>query len=266
MQRRSAKEFPFALVLAVITGTYVLLVASILAADVAYLFAAKTSGKAWWASLADPYIQHSIVLTLVATTVTSVLSVLVAVPAGYLMSRYTFRGKSIVELLLDVPFVLPPLVVGLSLLVLFQFLPQAMQRAFVYQVPGVVLAQFVVACAFAVRIMRTAFDQIDPRLEQVALTLGCTRGGAFRRVAVPEALPGIVAAGTMAWARAIGEFGPLLVFAGATRGKTEVMATSVYLELSVGNLQAAVAVSLLMVVAAAVVLLVVRAWGPAGRS
>lgn len=109
--------------------------------------------------------------------------------------------------------------------------------------------------------MRVTFDQIDVRPEQVALTLGCRRSQAFFRVVLPQAWRGMVAALTIAWARSLGEFGPILVFAGATRMRTEVLSTTVFLELSVGQLEAAVAVSLLMVVAAMLVLGVVRLLG-----
>jgi molybdate transport system permease protein len=105
------------------------------------------------------------------------------------------------------------------------------------------------------------FDQISPRHEQVAFTLGCSRAQAFWRVVLPEARRGLVTAATLAWARALGEFGPILVFSGATRLHTEVLPTTVFLELSVGNLEAAVAVSLLMVAAAVVVLVIVRVYG-----
>ena len=168
---------------------------------------------------------------------------------------------------LPAPIVLPPLVIGLSLLILFQTWPGRMVQKvhpITYEWPSVILAQFTVACAFAVRTMRVPFDQISPRREQVALTLGCNRAGAFFRVVLPEARRGMVTAGTLAWARSLGEFGPVLVFAGATRFKTEVLATSVFLELGVGNLEGAVAVSLVMVVAAAVVLALVRVAGLRG--
>ena len=163
--------------------------------------------------------------------------------------------------MLDIPIVLPPLVVGLSLLILFQYLPVAVRNAVVYQKPAVILAQFTVACAFAVRIMRSTFDQIDVRREQVALTLGCTRAQAFGRVVLPETKRGMLTAATLAWARSLGEFGPLLVFAGTTRRKTEVLSSSVYLELTIGNLEGAVAVSLIMVFAAVAVLVIARLWG-----
>jgi molybdate transport system permease protein len=192
---------------------------------------------------------------------TAILSLWVAVPVGYLLSRHQFLGKNLIDAILDIPIVLPPLVVGLSLLILFQYLPVVVREAVVYQIPAVILAQFMVACAFAVRIMRATFDQIDARREQVALTLGCTRAQAFGRVVLPETKRGVLTAGTLAWARSLGEFGPLLVFAGATRGKTEVLSTTVFLELSIGDLEAAVAVSLIMVFAAIVVLVIARLWG-----
>jgi molybdate transport system permease protein len=163
------------------------------------------------------------------------------------------------------------LVIGLSLLILFHLpvggttLEDELQRRLglrvTYAEPAVVLAQFAVACAFAIQTMRVTFDQIDPRAEQVALTLGCRRSQAFLRVALPQAWRGIVAALTIAWARSLGEFGPILVFAGATRMRTEVLSTTVFLELSVGKLEAAVAVSLVMVLAAMAVLGIVRLVG-----
>jgi molybdate transport system permease protein len=131
----------------------------------------------------------------------------------------------------------------------------------VFEIPAVILAQFTVAAAFAVRTMRTAFDEITPRKEQVALTLGSTRSQAFWLVVLPEARRGLLAAATLTWARSIGEFGPILIFAGATRNKTEVLPTSVYLEFSIGNIEAAVAISLLMVAMAVFVLVVVRFLG-----
>ena len=106
--------------------------------------------------------------------------------------------------------------------------------------------------------------QIDPRRERVALTLGCSRAQAFFRVVLPEAWRGVLTAGTLAWARALGEFGPILVFSGATRMRTEVLSTTVFLELSLGDLEAALAVSILMVIAAIVVLGVTRMFGMRG--
>jgi molybdate transport system permease protein len=112
--------------------------------------------------------------------------------------------------------------------------------------------------------MRVTFDQISPRTEQVALTLGCSRSQAFWMVTLPEARRGVLTAATLAWARSLGEFGPILVFAGATRLRTEVLPTTVFLELSIGNIEAAAAVSLMMVVTALVVLILARMFGLRG--
>jgi molybdate transport system permease protein len=215
-------------------------------------------------ALGSPEIQYSIKLSLVSCTLTTLLSLWVAVPTGYLMSRHRFPGKRLMDAILDIPIVLPPLVIGLSLLILFQTAPgRAIQRVVpvTYAIPSVILAQFVVACAFAVRTMLVTFDQISPRCEQVALTLGCNRSQAFWRVALPEARRGVLTAATLAWARALGEFGPILVFSGATRLRTEVLPTSVFLELSIGNIESAVAVSLIMIVAAVAVLTIARLFG-----
>jgi molybdate transport system permease protein len=221
--------------------------------------------------LASPEIQYAIKLSMISCTISALLSLIVAVPLGYLLSRHEFCGKSLVDTILDIPIVLPPLVIGLSLLILFQvkiagqsideWLRTQCHFPVTFAVPSVILAQFAVACAFAVRTMRVTFEQINPRNEQVALTLGCTRSQAFWRVLFPEARRGVLTAATLAWARSLGEFGPILVFSGATPMKTEVLSTAVYLEISIGNLDAAVAVSLLMIVVALIVLLLVRYFG-----
>ncbi len=243
----------------ILGGSYLLLLLATLAADLFY-----TSPGHLWHALQSPEIRYAIRLSLLSCTLTTLLSLWVAVPVGYLMARVRFPGQRLIDAIFDIPIVLPPLVIGLSLLILFQTAPgRALERFFpvTYAVPSVVLAQFMVACAFAVRTMRATFDQISPRHEQVALTLGCTRSQAFWMVVLPEARRGLLTAATLAWARSLGEFGPILVFSGATRMKTEVLSTTVFLELSVGNLEAAVAVSLLMVAAAVLVLLLIRTKG-----
>ncbi|TWT84080.1 Sulfate transport system permease protein CysW [Planctomycetes bacterium CA13] len=265
----------FFLSMGIIGGSYVLLILLLLVADIAYMVQGASWGEVVFENpmvlaLAKPEIRYSIMLSLISCTLSAILSLLVAVPIGWLLSRFRFRGRNLLDAILDIPIVLPPLVVGLSLLILFQFWPLTARLPFVgmslnefvvYQIPAVILAQFAVAAAFAVRTMKATFDEINPRCEQVALTLGCSRMQSFMRVTLPEAGRGMLTAFTLAWARALGEFGPLLIFAGATRNKTEVLSTTVYLELSIGDLEAAVAVSLIMVFAAVSVLLITRVWG-----
>ncbi len=268
---------PFWLSLGVVAGLYLLFLVAMLVATASY-----SSPDKLVEALGKREIQHSIVLSLITCTVTALLSLLLAVPVGYLLARARFPGKHWLEAALDIPIVLPPMVMGLCLLILFQtpfgqFVENLAIRfpdfslgplnvprftlgpiTFTYTVFGVVLAQFTIGAAFAVRTMRHTFDHLSSRPENVAMTLGCTRAQAVWLVTLPAARRGMFAAASVAWARSLGEFGPILVFAGSTRMKTEVLPTTVWLELSVGNLEAAVAVSLLMVLCAMVVLAAVK--------
>lgn len=269
------RDVVFFLVMGGLSASFVLLIVLLLLADLMF-----TSVAEFGEALAKPEIQYAFKLTLLSCTVAAVMSVWVATPLGYLLSRFRFPGRRLVDTIVDVPIVLPPLVLGLSLLILFHqpfpfsdwlfpgsewkletWLREDVGFEVSYRWPAVVLAQFAVSCAFAVRTMRVTFDQINPRAEDVARTLGCTRAQAFLQVALPQSWRGMITAATIAWARALGEFGPILVFAGTTRFRTEVLSTTVFLELSVGQLDAAVAVSLLMVAMAVVVLLVLRLIG-----
>jgi len=257
---------PFFLVMGGVSSCFILLIVLMLAADVMF-----TSVGDFKTALIKPEIQAALKLTMLTCTASAILSLWVAIPLGYLLSRFRFPGRWIIDTLVDIPIVLPPLVLGLSLLILFhlpiygweleRWLRDDIGFGVTYRWPAVVLAQFSVACAFAVRTMRVTFDQIDPRAEDVARTLGCSRAQAFFKVALPQASRGMIAATTVAWARSLGEFGPILVFAGATRMRTEVLSTTVFLELSVGELNAAVAVSLIMVVIAVIVLVLLRILG-----
>lgn len=293
---QAVSDFPFWLCLGILSGAYVLLILAMLLAQASF----TTPGHLLDA-FASPEIRYSIRLSLLSCTLTTILSLWIAVPVGYILARWDDSGirarldrwaspfervsrrwylrwmrlfsgfirlanpKLLFDALLDIPIVLPPLVIGLALLILFQTAPLRWFEDNVlpvtFAIPSVILAQFTVSCAFAVRTMKTTFDQINPRQEAVALTLGCTRAQAFWKVVLPEARRGLLTAATLAWARALGEFGPILVFSGATRMRTEVLPTTVFLELSIGNLEAAVAVSLLMIFAAVVVLIILRHYG-----
>ncbi len=250
---------PFWFSLAVVTGFYLLFLLGLLGSMATY-----TTPDQLWKAMLSAEIQYSIKLSLVTCTASALLALLLAVPVGYLLSRGRFSGKPLLDAALDIPIVLPPMVVGLCLLIFFQTRVGKLIDGvlpFTYTVAGVVLAQFVIGAAFAVRTMRGVFDHLSSRPEDVAMTLGCSRGRAVWLVTLPSAKRGMFAAFSIAWARSLGEFGPILVFAGATRMKTEVLPTSVFLELSVGRLEAAVAVSVVMVVLAMLVLVSVRIAG-----
>jgi len=254
-------DVPFLAALGIVASVYIVLIGGILVSKVFYV-QLPLVGEIF----AHPGYRYAVMLSLISCSITTILSVWVAVPTAYLMTRVEFAGKRIVDAMLDIPIVLPPLVIGLGLLMLFQTPPGAfIQRyvTFTYAIPGVILAQFMVACAFAIRTMMASFTEINPRQEQVALTLGCTRAQAFWMVVLPEARRGMIPAATIAWARAMGEFGPVLVFAGTTRMRTEVMPTTIFLELQVGNLGMAAAVASVMLALSLIVLILMRLAGRA---
>ena len=258
-------DWPFYLCLGLLGGAYLILIVAMLAADLFF-----TTPDHLLGALQSPEIKYAIKLSLISCSITAILSLWVAVPLGYLLARTQFRGRLLVDTLLDIPIVLPPLVIGLSLLILFQtqigkFFEEHVLTV-TYAVPSVILAQFSVAAAFAVRTMRVTFEQIPARNEQVAMTLGCTRAQAFWRITMTEARRGLLTAFTLSWARSLGEFGPILIFSGATRLRTEVLPTTVFLELSVGRIEAAIAVSLLMIAVAVIVLILTRTLGLRGTS
>jgi molybdate transport system permease protein len=198
---------------------------------------------------------------------TTVIALLFAIPTGYVLSRFNFPGRIIVDAVVDLPVIFPPLVAGLTLLVFFSQTPigkwiqEDLGIEFVFQVKGIILCQFLASASFAIRSAKIAFDDVGVRLENVALTLGCTPFASFRRVSLPLAANGIIAGGVLTWARAFGLFGPLIIFVGSFRGRTEVLSTTIFLEQSVGNLEVALAVAILMILVALVALITIHMLG-----
>jgi molybdate transport system permease protein len=132
---------------------------------------------------------------------------------------------------------------------------------FTFSVPGIVLAQTVVSAAFATRICKLAFDHVSPKLAGVARTLGSSRWQAFYRIELAEAKPGLLEAFVLAWTTAFGAFGPIALFCGITRMRTELLSSSIFLEFSVGNLDRALILSIWMAAIAGAVLVLVRGLG-----
>lgn len=257
---------------------YLFLIAAMLVADFQF-----SSFSDLGSLLADQRVRYSLSLSLISSTISATIAVWFAIPTGYWLARFdpgynSSKLRSVIRnfiiVVLDIPIVLPPIVVGISLLVLFQ---TPLGRTFsdatatvlqsmgfsgisgvTYEIPAIILAQFTVVTAFAIRTMRRCFEQLDDRPEKIAMTLGASDYQVFSKVAFPQSISGIFAAFTLAWARAIGEFGPILIFAGTTRMKTEVMPTTIYLSFQAGDLRSSVSASIILVSIAAFVLLVFR--------
>jgi molybdate transport system permease protein len=204
----------------------------------------------------------AIKLSLATATITTILAVAIAVPVAYAISKNNFWGKSLVDSLLDLPIVISPIALGAALLVFFNTpLGAAINNnviRFVFSVPGIVLAQFTIVSALAIRLLKSTFDGIDTRYEQVSRTLGCSKPEAFFRVILPLAKNGLIAAGILTWARAVGEFGATVTLVGATAMKTETLPISIFLNLSSANIEQAVALILILVVISLIALLLVR--------
>ncbi|WP_455284090.1 ABC transporter permease, partial [[Eubacterium] cellulosolvens] len=208
-------------------------------------------------------VGFAVALTLVTATVATILALIVSIPAAYVLSRAEFRGKDFVDAVINVPIALPPVALGTALLIFFTntplgvFIDNSIMK-FVFEVPGIVLAQFSVISVLAVRLMKPVFDGIDPRYEKLARTLGHRELDSFLTVTLPLAKNGVFGAAVLAWARAMGEFGATVTLAGATRFKTETLSIAMFLNLSVANLENAMAVVLILLALTASVLLISR--------
>jgi molybdate transport system permease protein len=241
---------------------FVVFILTLLVADALYI-----NKKAVMTVLTSRFIGHALWMSIWTSLVAIFISLLFAVPMGYALSRLRFPGRFLADVIVDLPIVFPPLVVGLTLLVFFsqtaigRWIQEDLGLEFVFQPKGIVLCQFVAAASFAIRSAKTAFDEVGRRYENVALTLGCTRWGSFWRICLPLARNGIIAGGILTWARAFGLFGPLMIFVGSFRGRTEVLSTTIFLEQSVGNLEVALAVALLLIFVALAALTVIRIIG-----
>jgi molybdate transport system permease protein len=174
-------------------------------------------------------VTEALRISLVTTSVSLLLVIVFGTPLAYVLARYRFPAHALVDTLVDLPIVLPPAVGGLGLLMAFgrrgilgEWLDDAgIEIAFT--TTAVVMAQTFVASPFFIRAAKAGFEAMDRDLENVAYTLGSSRSGAFFRVAVPVAMPSLLAGAVMAWARALGEFGATIMFAGSLPGKTQTV-------------------------------------------
>jgi len=168
-------------------------------------------------ALADAEVRRSILLTLVCATWATVFGALTGVPLAYLLARKIFPGKHLIEALVDVPIVIPHPVAGIALLLVFgrQFLGgrffSHFGLSFIGSVPGIVIAMLFVSASFLVNASRDGFRQVDPRLENVARTLGYGPLRTFFSVSLPLSWRNVLSGGIMMWARAISEFGAIVI-------------------------------------------------------
>jgi molybdate transport system permease protein len=201
-------------------------------------------------------------LSIVASLASTVIALLFGFPLAWLLARGRFRGKGVVRGLTTLPMVLPPVVGGIALLLAYGrrgFIGQPLDNVTGISLPftlaGVIVAESFVAMPFFVITVESGLRSMNRRLEDAARSLGAKRLTVFRRVTLPLIWPSLAAGTVLTWARALGEFGATITFAGNLPGRTQTMPLAIYISQSSGRLDEAIALSLVLVVVSLVVMI-----------
>ncbi|MBC7197298.1 MAG: ABC transporter permease [Deferribacterales bacterium] len=205
---------------------------------------------------------YSILLSLSVATVVTVISLLIAIPAAYALSRYNFQGRSIIDTILELPMVVSPAALGAMLLIFFNnplggFIQENFAQ-FVFTVYGIILAQFVTTLGVCIRLVKAAMDEIPQRYEDVARCLGVPPFKTFLKVTLPLSKNGIIAASILTWAKAVGEFGATFTVAGSMAMNTETLPVAIYMRLSTADIEGTVALIIILLILGLSTLYIVR--------
>lgn len=259
--QRAGVRLPYAILLP-IAG--VLGMVALIGLPIGALLAESASDGLALHYLGDPVVVSALRLSLLTSSAALALAVALGTPTAYLLARHRFVGRRLVETLLDAPMVLPPAVAGIALLMAFGRhgvlgpLLQALGIDVAFTPTAVVLAQAFVASPFYLRAARAGFQGVDRHLEEAAGVDGASSTAIFLRVTAPLALPSLLGGATMAWARALGEFGATIMFAGNTVGRTQTMPLAIYQALET-DLNVSLTVAAILVVFSLALLVAVRA-------
>jgi len=217
-----------------------------------------------WSILSSHSSLTALRLSLYCSTWATALAVLFGVPLAWLLARVSFPGRGLARALCTLSMVLPPVVAGVALFYALGrrgLVGQYLDKWFGFTLPfttwGVIVAQTFVAMPFLVITVEAAFRQLDTRYEEAARTLGASRGYVFRRVTLPAIRPGLIAGAVLAWARALGEFGATITFAGNFPGRTQTMPLAIYIA-NETNPDEAIVLSLVLIAVSFGVLVALR--------
>jgi molybdate transport system permease protein len=225
--------------------------------------------RAPWSSLprrlSEPAVFTALRLSLQTATIATLVCLVLGVPLAWLLARVEFAGRRVIRALVTVPLVLPPVVGGVALLLVFGrrgLLGAWLDATFGFTLPftttGVVVAEAFVAMPFLVIAVEGALRGADARYEEAAATLGAGRWIAFTHVTLPLVAPGVAAGAVLCWARALGEFGATITFAGNFPGITQTMPLAVYQAMEGGDLDGAVVLSLILLAVSVTILAALR--------
>ncbi len=222
-----------------------------------------------WSTIGDDLRQHDAVLALRLSVEVSLgslgLSALLGLPLAWILARYRFPGRSVSKALVTLPMVLPPVVGGIALLYAFGrkgFAGRWLYAVTGWRLPfttgGAIFAATFVSMPFLVVTAEAAFRSVDRRTEEAAATLGASPFYRFRRVTLPAVAPALAAGAALCWARALGEFGATVTFAGNFPGTTQTMPLAIYQDIESGNDGIALALSLVLLTVSLIVLVSLR--------
>lgn len=206
-------------------------------------------------AVTNPEVLFSLRMSLVTATISTTICLLLSLPSAYSLTHTRMPGKRIASIILELTLSLPYILLGFALLLIFSSdFGRALKDAgiaVVFQPLGIVIAQLMVNLPFAIRMVRTAFQSCDPRMEFVAESLGASKWDVFRTVVLPLNKNAIISAFILTWARGMGEFGATLMLVGVTRMRTETISGSIYLSIQTGNNEVALATAIVMLLVSA---------------
>src|SRR5918997_2395557 len=225
----------------------------------AVLFKSFENGTdGFWTAVSNPQAVAALRLTLIASAIVVIVNAFFGTLIAWVLVRDDFPGKSVVNSLIDLPFALPTIVAGLTLLALYgPDSPLGINAA--YTQVGVMMALLFVTLPFVVRAVQPVLMELDRDMEEAAESLGATRLGVFRRIILPNLTPAILAGVGLAFARAVGEFGAVVLISGNIPGETQVASVFIFSQVESGNLTAAAAVSVVLLTISFLVLLAIGA-------
>lgn len=202
-------------------------------------------------SLFSEEVRFAVKLSLVTATISTGVCMFLALPCAYVLTRKRFPGRRLIESIIEVPLSLPYLVLGLCLLIVFssqagQLLKAAGFRV-VFDATGIVIAQIMVNLPFVIKLVTSAFSEVDLRLEFIAGTLGASKWKRFRTITLGLCRNDLLSACILAWSRGLGEFGATLMLVGVTRMVTETLPASIYLNISTGDNDMAMASATILI-------------------
>jgi molybdate transport system permease protein len=216
-------------------------------------------------SITSDVVVDAMKLSAITSTISLVITLMFGTPVAYLLARRQFPGKIFIDLLVDLPIVLPPTVAGVALLVAFGRRGvlggevQSLGIDLAFTTTAVVIAQIFVSAPYYIRTVKAGFESVDEQFEGVAATLGADPLRIFWKVVLPLAWPSVLAGAILSWARALGELGATLIFAGNFQGRTQTMPLAIIGVFDAGRtVDLAIALAVILVIAAAILLFILR--------